>query len=173
MRITKFYQLLILLGLIALVFNSCKKPKNYSPIPEINHVSTNITQGKDTLGNPIFKVAVSFSFVDGDGDLGLSPSDTTGEFGPGKDYYYNLKFAFYEKKNGVFNRNESIKPYYRFQNISKSQTTNKVLKGDMLIEIDLSTTIQYADTTKFTYFIYDRALNKSNIEETNELFLYD
>lgn len=168
MRILVLINIILVLGLF-----SCKKPQIYSPIPEIKHVSTDVSTAKDTLGNRIYKVSVRFSFVDGDGDLGLSPSDTLDDFGPGKDYYYNLKFHFFEKIDDQFIENTNVKPYYRFQNISKSQTTNNVLKGEMVVEIDLSATITYQDTTKFNFFIYDRGLNKSNIEETSELRLND
>ncbi len=164
---------ILILGIIVslISFYSCKKPKEYSFVPEIEHAETNFYISEDTLENEIYKITVKFSFVDGDGDLGLNPSDTSDNFGPGEDYYYNLKFTFLEKEDGQYIINEKIKPYYRFQNISKSQTTNKVLKGDMIVEIDLSTTINYADTTKFSFFIYDRALNKSNIDETTEIYL--
>lgn len=163
--------LIFILAIISIGFLSCKKPQNYSSIPEITHVSTNFSIVRDTLDNEIYRISVKFSFVDGDGDLGLNSNDTLGDFAPGKKYYYNLKFAFFEKTDGQYIENETIKPYYRFQNISKSQTTNNVLKGDMIVDIDLSTTVDYADTTKFNFYIYDRTLNKSNIESTTELYL--
>jgi len=173
MIINKTYRLLIASVILILTMFSCDKPKTYSPIPEITHKSTDFIIGKDTLDNEVYKITVRFSFVDGDGDLGLSPSDTLGDFAPGKEFYYNLKFSFYEKKEGVFEINNKIKPYYRFQSISKTQTTNKVLKGDMLVEIELSTLSNYSDSSKFEFFINDRALNQSNIEETSELYLND
>ena len=168
MRLTVYISFMVVLSI---GFFSCKKPQDYSSIPEIKHISSSFSIKKDTLDNEIYKVSVRFSFVDGDGDLGLSPSDTLGDFAPGKKFYYNLKFSFLEKINGVYVLNENIKPYYRFQNISKSQTTNKVLKGDMIVDIDLSTTVNYADTSKFRFYIYDRALHQSNIENTTEIYL--
>ncbi len=60
---------------------------------------------------------------------------------------------------------------FRFQNISKENTANKVLKGDMIAEITFPTELVYADTSKNSFFIYDRAQNKSNIAETPEFFL--
>ncbi len=167
----RFFGLSILLLLLGLF--SCEKPQDYSPIPEVEHVSTDITIGTDTLDNEVYQIAIRFSFVDGDGDLGLSPSDTLGDFGPQGDYYYNLKFSFWEKINGEYILTENIKPYYRFQNISKSQTTNNVLKGEMVVEIELTTTTNYQDSSKFDFFIYDRALNKSNVAETSEIYLND
>lgn len=152
-------------------FSSCEKPQDYSPIPHIDFIKADLSENFDTLGNAINRIEIHFNFVDGDGDLGLEPSDTLGDFGPGKEYYYNLKFFFYEKQNGELSLNETINANFRFQNISKTQTTNKVLKGEMIVKIDLSQTINFADSSKFKFYIYDRALNKSNIEETNELFI--
>ncbi len=163
--------LVFLILFISLSLLSCEKTEEYSVTPEIKYVKTTISTGTDQLGNTSKILEVQFSFVDGDGDLGLTQADTNGVFAPGEDYYYNLKFQLLEKINGQFILNESEKHNFRFQNISKQQTNNKVLKGDMITKLYLSTENNYADTIKLSFFIYDRALNKSNIEESNELIL--
>jgi len=167
----RFINLILILLSIGLF--SCEKTEDYLYIPEIKFVSLEQTNGQDDLGNEVSIVKVRFSFIDGDGDLGLSPSDTIGDFAPGKDFYYNLLFQYYEKKDGQFVQNESVINSFRFQNISKVQTANKALKGDMIAELifSKSSEINYADTSKNTLFIYDRALNKSNIIETSEFYL--
>jgi len=156
---------------ISVTLASCEKPEEYSSIPEIKYVKTDVYTGTDQLGNISDILEVQFSFVDGDGDLGLSQADTNGIFAPGGDYYYNLRFQIYEKVNGEFILNEAEKQNFRFQNISKQQTSNKVLKGDMITKLYLSKENNYSDTLKVSFFIYDRALNKSNIEESTELIL--
>ena len=166
MRISFISLIILLFGLFA-----CEKPKDYSFTPEIKIISTETINGTDALGNPTNITKVRFNFIDGDGDLGLDSWDTTGAFAPGKEHYHNLKFQLYEKENGEFVLNEQEKNYFRFQNISKTQTTNKVIKGDMIAELFFSKETHYADTIKLSFYIYDRELNKSNIEETDEIFL--
>lgn len=162
MRVT-----LIFLGLVVLGFSSCEKPQDYSPIPEIEYISTVFTQNVD---QNITEATISFSFIDGDGDLGLEQADTMGQFAPDQEFYYNLIFDFYEKKNDTLKLSPR-KDYFRFQNISKSQTTNKVLKGDMEVTINFENSQSFSDTSIFRFYIYDRALNKSNVVETHEIYL--
>jgi len=162
MRVTFFF-----LGMLFILFTSCEKPQEFSPIPEIELISTTLKQNID---QNLVEATISFSFVDGDGDLGLEQSDTNGLFAPGEAYYYNLIFDFYEKKNDTLKLSPR-KDYYRFQNISKSQTTNKVLKGDMEVTINFENSLSFSDTSLFRFYIYDRALNKSNVLETDEIYL--
>lgn len=163
--------LIFLILFISITLFSCDKTEEYSFIPEIKYTKTDIYTGTDQLGNVSDILEVQFSFVDGDGDLGLTQADTNGVFAPGEDYYYNLRFQIFEKIDGQFVLNEAEKQNFRFQNISKQQTNNKVLKGDMITKLYLSKENNYSDTLKVSFYIYDRALNKSNIEESTELIL--
>ncbi len=158
--------------LIAIVQTSCEKPKKYSNIPEITFKSLSVKNATDTLGNAVFRFNLTFDFIDGDGDLGLTPYDTLGDFAPGKPYYYNLHIDLYEKENGILQKNEGIANNFRFQNISKVGTNNKTLKGEMQIDFDLSKYNAYQDTCCFKFYIFDRALNQSNIAQTDEIYLY-
>lgn len=162
MKVTFFGIGFVIFGLM-----SCEKPQDYSSIPEIEFISTALSQNVD---QNITKATIRFSFIDGDGDLGLEQSDTTGLFAPDQAYYYNLKFDFYEKKNGTLTLSPR-KDYFRFQNISKTQTENKVLKGDMEVTINFENSQTVHDTSIFRFYIYDRALNQSNVIETHEIYL--
>lgn len=62
----------LLLSLVLLSIASCVKPPNYNEVPEIEFVSfseTILFQNVDTT-------KMTFSFTDGDGDLGLQASQT-------------------------------------------------------------------------------------------------
>ncbi len=150
---------------------SCEKPQEYSDIPEVTFKSLSVKKGLDTLGNEVFKFNLIFDFVDGDGNLGLSPYDTLGDFAPGKPYYYNLHIDLYQKQDGVFTKDEDVANNFRFQNISKTGTNNKLLKGEMNIDFELSK-YPNKDTCCFKFYIFDRLLNQSNIEKTNEIYPY-
>jgi len=160
--------------LTSLLFFSCEKPATYSPIPQISFTSLFLSDTVEAeLDNPIKRVKVKFDFVDGDGDLGLDKGDTFGDFAPGKKYYYNLIFSIYEFKNKKWVLNTKTRPYFRFQNISKQNTSNKVLKGYMSVDIDFLKNIGFADTLRLDFFIYDRSLHKSNVAKTTEIYLYE
>ena len=163
-----------IIGFLIFVFFSCKKPISYSPVPQIKFINLVLSDTVEAeLDNPIKRIKIKFDFVDGDGDLGLNTTDTFGDFGPGKKYYYNLIFNVFEKKNDKWTLNTETKPYFRFQNISKQNTSNKVLKGYMSVDIDFLKNIGFADTIRLDFFIYDRALHKSNIASTSEIYLYE
>ena len=167
------YKLLII-GFLSILLFSCEKPVEYSPVPQITFSELSLLDTVEAeLDNPIKRVKVQFDFIDGDGDLGLSKADTFGDFGPGKKYYYNLTFSVFEKKNDKWILNEKTKPYFRFQNISKQSTSNKVLKGYMSVDVDFLKNIGFTDTIRLDFFIYDRALHKSNVASTPEIYLYE
>lgn len=171
MSMIKLQNIILSILTFVLLLWSCEKPTTYSEIPEIKFKSVSIEQTQDTLGNPVQRALLAFTFVDGDGDLGLNPSDTIGEFAPSEAFYYNLMVQIDEKENGVWIANPIFKGNYRFVNISNENTTNHLLKGEMIVEIDITSFIQFKDTTRFKYFIYDRGLHQSNIDYSNEIYL--
>ncbi len=168
-HINLFLSLILAVSLLYLA--SCEKPKTYSKIPEIKFLDLDLIKAQDTLGNDIKRLTVHFSFVDGDGDLGLEPNDTLGSFASGQEDYHNLLFDFYELNNGTtVKRNDISNLKFRFKNISKEQTSNKVLKGEMKVNIDLNATISFADTSFLEFYIKDRSVNTSNIERTSQIY---
>lgn len=164
---------ILFLVIFSLSFTACEKTKEYSDIPEIKLLNVDNSYGADDLGNPGFHTLINFSFTDGDGDLGLSPADTTGDFSSSSEYYYNLKFEVFEKKNGAFIHRDDINHHFRFNNISKENTTNKVLKGEIETDLFFIKNRLTSDTVKLSFYIYDRALNKSNVEETQEIIYHE
>jgi len=160
------------LACILLLMASCEKPKKYSNIPEIKFLDITVTKGFDALDNPRHFINVHFSFTDGDGNLGLDDYDTLGDFSPGEKHYNNIILTFYEKVNGIIQEKTDIGNLkFRFKNISKQQTTNKLLKGEMKVDMDIDAKKTYADTCFLEFYIKDRTVNQSNIERTTEIYL--
>ncbi|MBN2667816.1 MAG: hypothetical protein JXR60_01190 [Bacteroidales bacterium] len=152
---------------------ACEKPKSYSPIPAIEYNNIEIINGKDELGNLIKQVIVTFTFVDGDGDLGLATSDTTGDFAPSEAFYYNLKFNLYEKRTDTLILDTVTKPYFRFEELKNKNSANPVLKGKMIVPIDFQMALSWPDSSLLEFYIYDRSQNQSNIEQTKIFSLND
>jgi hypothetical protein len=112
-----------------------------------------------------------FSFTDGDGDIGLRTTDTISPFHIEGDHYYNFYMDYYEKQNGEFVKIILPIPFsYRIPYITP-KGKNKAMEGEIIVRIpfqfmDISSPF---DTIKYSAFIYDRALHKSNVIETAEI----
>jgi len=118
-------------------------------------------------------------FTDGDGDIGLKSSDTTGSYKKTNPYYYNLYIkTFYKNKDGVFkdtliydmntNTIDTGLIRQRIQYVPKS-TTEDYLKGEFEISLNGYRQSTAHKTIKYRIYIYDRALHKSNVLDTPEL----
>lgn len=75
---------LLLFGFSAVVA-SCFSPPEFSVVPEIDLVNVYFREG--TVNNPTDSLIITISFRDGDGDLGLSPTDVDP---PYNDVFYGL-----------------------------------------------------------------------------------
>lgn len=145
---------------------SCMKKESYSVIPQIGFEGYyNIF---DTT--KIAKTGViTISFQDGDGDIGLNPSDLNPPFDTGSYYYYDYFIDLYEKKNGLFIKDTSLNPplRYRIPDLTPNDP-NKAIKGIIVDTVPLNPAPVW-DTIKFSMFIFDRALHKSNVVFTPEI----
>lgn len=175
-RIRAFYHLGIIGLLLTTVF-ACKKKEIYPETPSIEYKSYRFLSDQSGLDSLLI---LQFSFKDGDGDLGLSQADTLAPFNPvidstGKSinpYYNNIHIEYREKYLGVFNfvTNpfnvfDTLTYAYRFESITPDGR-HKAIRGDVEVSIGPSYYPNAQDTTIYRFYIYDRALHKSNIAET-------
>jgi hypothetical protein len=157
--------LLTILGLMAAMFYSCEKPESYSEIPEIEFKSFRVYDTTKSGFNQR-QIAISFKFVDGDGDIGyrLGVDDTTK-----KD---NLFFSKYAQIGGSYVNIDSLLvvpnvfslPY---EDVMERSGQNKTMKGT--IKVDLQELLVKYDSIKYDFYIVDRAGNKSNVATTTEI----
>jgi len=157
----------ILLVVFTVFIIACEKPKTYSEIPKVSFKSLEIYDGVDSLGNEEKKIKITILVEDGDGNIGLSDTDTLELFKPleNKNLFINL----YEKINGEFVKVDLQLPHnYRTPYI-EPQGQNELLKADVEVSIGYSKLFFHYDTIKYDFYLYDRDLNKSNIEETPEI----
>ena len=77
----------IVIVFLSLSLLSCLKPISYPNEPIIEYV------GFESLSD---SGKLTFSFTDGDGDLGLDQNIITPPHDPGSYYYYNLYINYYE-----------------------------------------------------------------------------
>ena len=124
---------------------------------------------------------VRFEFYDGDGDLGLTQDENTGE------YEYNLFVDYYEKINGVWVLKS---PLVRYDNDEQKYDTTYLdtripfieneskdaLEGEMEVDLIMHPLLYNnngsPDTIKYELVLKDRALHYSNKISTTELIVY-
>tara|TARA_Y100000385_G_C12911289_1_gene558473 strand:+ start:215 stop:682 length:468 start_codon:yes stop_codon:yes gene_type:complete len=154
--------------MLVVLVSSCFKSEEY-PIEPI-------------ISDPIFLISgdsakLTFSFTDGDGDIGLPPGDTLAPYNPDSYYHYNLYVDYYEKddengwQRGRDLEGDSIVFQYRLKPIVVKGRARGI-KGTMDV-----TMISFAnplssqsDTIRFTIKLIDKALNESNVIETAEIY---
>ncbi|MCL2245564.1 MAG: hypothetical protein FWC10_00385 [Lentimicrobiaceae bacterium] len=145
-------------------FCACKRPVQYSEIPEIKFIS--FEQLSQTAG------LLTLYFQDGDGDLGLDRNDTYPPFDNSSIYFYNFFCDYYEKQNGVFIKIDSTETnigltpfnlHARFPRLSS--LPEESINGDIFLKLTPYRIKTPFDTIQLKFYIVDRKLNHSNVEE--------
>ena len=146
--------------------SSCFKSEEYPLEPIISNPQVTV------LGD---SARVSFDFTDGDADLGLPAADTFGVFAPDSFYYNNIYLNYYEKDDalgwvpGEDLDGNPVKFSYRIKPIEVSENT-KGIKGriDVMVEPTFKNNLSpNSDTVRYEILLIDRALNHSNVIETD------
>lgn len=158
---------------ILLLF-ACPKPQSYSEVPEIKFKSVTLYDTIDdiALQNRVKAYRLKFGLIDGDGDVGLQPEE---EIGTETDSMYKDNFfsILYEIKNGDTILVDSFKNYNYIIPDIRPLGQNKTLLADVYININFlyyNDTLLY-DSVLFKFFMIDRNLNRSNLDNTPVLKL--
>lgn len=144
--------------LISILFLKCEKAETYSEIPEIKYLGFNVIEGDGEY--TITEGILTFSFVDGNGDIGfIENSDTAIDI-----KIPDIILIEYNMGDSIFSNIDTIEyllPYFN------EGVYRKHIKGE--IDINLPRTIFSNDTVYYEFYIFDRAGHKSNIEITPEI----
>ena len=161
--------LMLVLGTV-----SCRQDlEGFSHIPEIELKSVELVKDGANLDS---LVKITFTYKDGNGDIGLTPSDTFAPYNSGSVYQYNLWWEIFEIKNGNktpvldatraepenFNlRTPDLRPNGKIKQIS----------GEMSVKVNAYAIKLYPDSIQCHLTLIDRSLNHSNTIETNVIRL--
>ena len=169
---------------LALAVCCCQKPVEYPVEPKIAY------EGFTYLINPDSTFSgegiISFSYTDGDGDLGLDDGDTLYPFGFHDAHYYNMVVDYLKCENGVFVKTPLLSPHVptsatdtvlydtvtfnaRFKRLRDSEDP-KAISGKMDYRLTVQNPFSPNDTVKFEIHILDRALHESNVIQTDAIF---
>ena len=158
-----FSVVLTLLGV-----SSCFKSQEYPLYPIITD-PVFVFWGDDSA-------MLSFSFTDGDGDIGLYDSQVLPPYDTTSKYHYNLYIDYYEKddvtgwQRGLDLAGDSITFKYRLKPIIV-KGKNRGIKGRMDVKMKdyFNFFSNQSDTIKYSVQLIDQALNESDLLWTDEI----
>ncbi|MBQ0130567.1 MAG: hypothetical protein KBT57_12145, partial [bacterium] len=91
---------ILIFGILLFAVAACQKKVEYPIEPKIAYTGfTYLINADSTFSG---QGVLSFSYTDGDGDLGLDVSDSLPPFNNNSPYYYNLIIDYQKFENGVF-----------------------------------------------------------------------
>jgi len=157
--------------LMATATVACRRFVEYPPEPSISYVGFAVEL--DTANKAVDYGVLSFSYLDGDGDIGLDESDTVSPFGLGEEYYYNLIVSYFEIQNGdtvrVYPLTMGSDGVYdtasfnaRIPRLLEPDQEPRSVEGVMNYRMFINNPFSNFDTIMFRAYIIDRALHKSN-----------
>ena len=157
---------IVLIVLFLLV--SCNEiAPEYPDEPVVAYVGFGLFISVDPLGNKNLIGQLTFDFTDGDGNLGLYPlPDSLGLILP-DTVKYNFFLQLYDLKNYEYEKvpeEEGGILKYRIPYLDKQP-----LKGTLDLEISYPVILH--DTIFYTFYIYDRDFNRSNVDTTDVIIL--
>jgi hypothetical protein len=153
---------LVVTASAAFFLSGCEEIKSYPDEPYIEYKTFGLYRTTDALGNPILQGQLQFGFTDGNGDIGLNQPDSATIADTLK---YNMFLRLYELKNGILTRVEGVAGEYNYRIPFIERTgQNKTLKGDIYVDLEYKTIVY--DSILYTFYIMDRAFNRSNTDTT-------
>lgn len=175
-----------LIGLLflAVAVLSCQKEVEYPIEPRIEYKGFTYLINDDSTFSG--ECIVSFSYTDGDGDLGLDDGDTLPPFGFHDAHYYNIVVDYLKSENGVFVKTPLLSPHVpshpgdtlvlydtvtfnaRFHRLRDSEEP-KPISGTMEYKLTVQNPFSPNDTVKYEIRIIDRALHESNVIQTEAI----
>lgn len=169
LNLKTFNRSLLLFAMMALTLlsSSCLKKESYPDTPQIAFEGITVVFDTGRIAKQAYLV---ISFQDGDGNIGLYPGDTNYPYNKDGNYYYNYVISYYERQMGKFVEIPLDPPYSARIPYLTPGESGKAIKGIIVDTLTLNP-MPVFDTVKFLFFIYDRSLNKSNVDSTPPIIL--
>ncbi len=147
---------MVLLLLASAIMPSCKPEEEYPIEPTVTFKEFTFA---DTvlLGNTVKRGTLTFSFTDGDGDIGF---DTVS---PRKNTIFMTK---HKMKDNVLTQMDLLVDLDYFVERIYSDDKKQAISGDIKIEDLNEYAMSFGDTIMYKFYIVDRAGNHSNTDST-------
>ncbi|RLE02899.1 MAG: hypothetical protein DRJ13_05065 [Bacteroidetes bacterium] len=157
----------ILFGALLLMISCNDIDPVYPDEPVVDYLGFGLFISVDGLGNNTLIGNLSFDFTDGDGNLGLLPLVDTSDLSLPDTVKYNFFLQLYDLQNYEFVEipdEDGGLLKYRIPYLDKQP-----LKGTM--DLQISYPVILYDTIYYTFWIYDRDYNRSNVDTTDIIVL--
>ncbi|MDF1546308.1 MAG: hypothetical protein P1P88_00710 [Bacteroidales bacterium] len=163
--------LLFIVAGLATFYYACEAPKSYPNTPEVSFKSILIEDSLDleNPGNSKKMIKLTIRVVDGNGDIGIVGDNNFIYPGFEDLENRNLFITLYEKIDGVFVETENELGWNYATPYLEPEGQDKTLKADIEVSMDINFAFYTYDTIKYSFYIYDRAKNISNIGESPEI----
>lgn len=170
---------LLYLSVLSLLLTACQQKVEYPIEPRIAYEGFAYLFNADSTFSG--EGVVSFSYTDGDGDLGLDDTDTIYPFGLDDAHYYNMIVDYLKLVEGEFVKTpllswnvqtqafDTVSFSARFHRLRDSDEP-KAISGTMEYTLPIQNPLSPDDTIKFEICILDRALHESNVIHTEPIF---
>ena len=170
---------------IAVVFfYGCKGNEIYPIVPAIVFKDAFVVYNSSNTDS---FVVLSFTYKDGDGDLGLDAGDSfppynTNTLGPNNSntnrFANNIWVNYFQKANGMYSQpvipftSDTVREDIKVGNLTPDGA-NKAIRGEIRVQLNTvpRSYPDHSDTIKLKVRLIDRALNISNEIETPDLYL--
>jgi hypothetical protein len=165
-------RIIYIVALGALILAGCPTPKTLPDTPRIEFKSFILEKKINALNQEILTGTLTLDFEDGDGDIGFDASPDSLHLPD--SLKFNLFLTLHEMVNGQYREVDTSElgspPYYRIPPLDR-EGQNKTLKGEISVDIEYFT-IDY-DTLRYSFYLMDRALHRSNVDTTDEIIFTD
>ena len=177
--------IVIMLALLSVAIAGCQKEVEYPIEPQIAYTGFSYLFSADSTFSG--EGVISFSYTDGDGDLGLDDGDTLYPFGFQDPHYYNMVVDYLKAENGVFVKTPLLSLHVptspddtlvlydtvtfnaRFRRL-RDNDDPKAISGTIDYKLTVQNPFSPDDTIKFEIRILDRALHESNVIQTEAIY---
>ena len=169
----------LLIITMLMLLASCQEKVEYPIEPKIAYEGFTYLFNADSTFSG--EGVISFSYTDGDGDLGLDDADTLPPFGFHDAHYYNMMVDYLKCVNGEFVKMpllswnvqtqsfDTLTFNARFKRLRDSEE-QKAISGTMDYKLTVQNPFSPNDTVKFEIRILDRALHESNVIQTDPIY---
>ena len=157
----------ILFGALLLMISCNDIDPVYPDEPVVDYQGFGLFISVDGLGNNTLIGNLSFEFTDGDGNLGLLPLVDTSDLNVPDTVKFNFFLQLYDLQDYEYVEipdEDGGVLKYRIPYLDKQP-----LKGTM--DLEISYPVILYDTIYYTFWIYDRDYNRSNIDTTDIIVL--
>lgn len=149
--------------LLLVTLRECQVVPEFPPEPTINYESFFLYITENSLNQEILTGRLDFSFTDGDGNVGFDPLPDSVAVNLPDSLRYNLFLQLYDLDGDEFVKVPEEDGGYLKYNIP--YLDKQPLSGTITVTIEYPI-IRY-DTIFYTFYIYDRDLNRSNLDTTD------